>query len=93
VKPVSNNGTLHLPLKTEGLHSDTGAPQLETPQDEDAADQASSEKSGKKSWWSFLHDGLEKAREWAKQFAEAIKANHPNEKMDDMADADSGKNG
>jgi predicted AlkP superfamily pyrophosphatase or phosphodiesterase len=99
ITPVSNNGTLHLPLTVQGLHSDDGAPALETPpeaEEEEAAerptenasdeqmadtsdpeDEGSPAAEGKKSWWKFLHDGLEKAKEWAKQFAEALKGNHP----------------
>jgi predicted AlkP superfamily pyrophosphatase or phosphodiesterase len=33
IKPHPNNGTLRLPLKTEGLHDDEDAPELETPHD------------------------------------------------------------
>ena len=33
IEPVPNNGTLRLPLKPIGLHSDAGAPVLGTPQD------------------------------------------------------------
>jgi hypothetical protein len=33
IEPVPNNGTLRLPLKPIGLHSDAGAPVLDTPQD------------------------------------------------------------
>ncbi|KAH8692054.1 nucleotide pyrophosphatase family protein [Talaromyces proteolyticus] len=31
--PLPNNGTLHLPLETIGLHSDEDAPELESPED------------------------------------------------------------
>lgn len=95
--PAPNNGTLHLPLKPQGLHSDKNAPELDTPHDadEDAADTEPPEadegqsktdnnaaEESKKSWWTFLHEQLEKAKEWAKQFAESIKGNHPDEKID-----------
>jgi hypothetical protein len=33
IEPVPNNGTLRLPLKPIGLHSDAGAPVLDTPPD------------------------------------------------------------
>jgi hypothetical protein len=33
IEPVPNNGTLRLPLKPIGLHSDAGAPALDTPPD------------------------------------------------------------
>lgn len=33
VKPVPNNGTLHLPLYPAGLHSDADAPALDVPND------------------------------------------------------------
>lgn len=107
--PVSNNGTLHLPLRTQGLHSDDGAPRIETPHDadEDAAtadlleetmvvdspsnngDAKSSEdgkEGSKKGWLKFLQEGLQKAKDWAKQFTEAITGNHADEKADDSKD-------
>ncbi|TKA53133.1 hypothetical protein B0A49_11664 [Cryomyces minteri] len=40
VVPRSNNGTLRLPLKPVGLHSDEGVPQLKTPPDFPGQDQA-----------------------------------------------------
>jgi hypothetical protein len=33
IRPHPNNGILRLPLKTEGIHDDTDAPNLETPDD------------------------------------------------------------
>jgi hypothetical protein len=33
IEPAPNNGTLRLPLKPIGLHSDAGAPVLDTPPD------------------------------------------------------------
>lgn len=33
IKPLPNNGTLHLPFTTIGLHSDDDAPGLDTPAD------------------------------------------------------------
>lgn len=33
IKPLSNNGTLHLPLKPVGLHSDPTAPKVPAPED------------------------------------------------------------
>jgi hypothetical protein len=33
IKPLPNNGTLHLPFTTIGLHSDDDAPTLDTPAD------------------------------------------------------------
>ena len=38
INPHSNNGTLRLPLRTIGLHSDEGAPLLDTPLDPEPAD-------------------------------------------------------
>ncbi|KAK7897210.1 hypothetical protein LTR67_005099 [Exophiala xenobiotica] len=118
VVPHPNNGTLRLPLKTEGLHSDADAPALDTPTDpvdedkqedeakpespqddtspdfdevtepenadepEDGADDADDADDADKAqsnWWKFLHDGLEKAKEWAKEFVESIKGNKKGE--------------
>ena len=104
IKPHPNNGTLHLPLKTEGLHSDAGAPQLDTPEDASHDDEVDSpptssappsqtgeatvsattapdseaEKTSdsKSEWWKFIHDQLQKAKDWAKQFIDSIKDNH-----------------
>lgn len=33
INPLPNNGTLHLPFTTIGLHSDVDAPSLDTPSD------------------------------------------------------------
>jgi hypothetical protein len=104
VHPVTNNGSLHLPLRIEGLHSDEGAPVIDTPHDADedadtteppdgaqneqsqetntTEDGASPADEGKKSWLQFLKDGIDKAKEWAKQFAEALKGNHPGDKVE-----------
>jgi predicted AlkP superfamily pyrophosphatase or phosphodiesterase len=112
IQPHPNNGTLHLPLKTEGLHSDAGAEQLETPHDADednspaetsnadetvhpsvnptteaepaatstsepgSDDEKQDDEKAKANWWSFLHDQLQKAKDWAKQFIDSIKGNH-----------------
>ncbi|KEF58366.1 ectonucleotide pyrophosphatase/phosphodiesterase family member 1/3 [Exophiala aquamarina CBS 119918] len=105
--PHPNNGTLRLPLKTVGLHSDFDAAGPETPSDpvdhdtepnqvddQDSGDKTSESTTqtddtqedvsddqqgdsveGKSSWWKFIHDGLEKAKEWAKQFVDSIKGN------------------
>jgi|SRR5271154_3491311 len=95
ITPKPNNGTLRLPLKTQGLHSDADAFPLETPQDpssepadadepqrnpehepdepEDKEDTTTSKSFT--SWWDFLHDKLQKAKEWAKELAEALKGN------------------
>jgi hypothetical protein len=116
--PHPNNGTLRLPLKTEGLHSDADAPALDTPTDPvdedkqedeakpespqddtspdfdevtepenadepedgaDDADDADDADKAKSNCWKFLHDGLEKAKEWAKEFVESIKGNKKGE--------------
>lgn len=105
VKPHPNNGTLRMPLKTEGLHSDAGAPQLDNPEDAShdeevespptssaappqtggatvsATTQPDSEaeettSDSKPEWWKFIHDQLQKAKDWAKQFIDSIKDNH-----------------
>ncbi|KIX05312.1 uncharacterized protein Z518_06184 [Rhinocladiella mackenziei CBS 650.93] len=107
IAPHPNNGTLRLPFKTEGLHSDAGAPELDTPPDpvdekhddepQDASlgnpDEVANPEPGdvssgegdnasdkpKSNWWKFLHDQLEKAKEWAKEFVESIKGNKKGE--------------
>jgi len=110
VTPRPNNGTLRLPLKPDGLHSDADEPILETPTDgeddgenahQDQAtsgqDEATSEpddvlrqgdqgpaqdgpagddpSASNTSWWDFLHNQLQKAKEWAKEFVDSIKNN------------------
>ncbi|KIW74266.1 hypothetical protein Z517_12206 [Fonsecaea pedrosoi CBS 271.37] len=126
IVPQPNNGTLRLPLKTEGLHSEDDRPGSEvvadpvdenkdqegdtpdtivdpddeeehqeeaTPDDDpdspveappdpekpdaDTPDEDQEEKKG--SWWKFLHEELEKAKQWAKEFVESIKGNKKGE--------------
>ncbi|KAH0848886.1 hypothetical protein AYO21_09546 [Fonsecaea monophora] len=126
IVPQPNNGTLRLPLKTEGLHSEDDRPGSEvvsdpvdgnkdqegdtpdtivdpvdkeehqeeaTPDndpdspaeaptdpekpDADTPDEDQEEKKG--SWWKFLHEELEKAKQWAKEFVESIKGNKKGE--------------
>ncbi|KIW62337.1 hypothetical protein PV04_10518 [Phialophora macrospora] len=146
IVPHPNNGSLRLPLKTQGLHSendnpgseivadpvedeksegeDTSAPaddtdtsdvsptdppqggddspadtppedggaSSETPpqgedftadpppeQDEAPADEGEGEHRTSGSWWSFIHEQLEKAKEWAKEFVDSIKGNKEGE--------------
>ena len=93
IKSHPNNGTLHLPLKVEGLHTDPEAPALDSPHDEEqdkptppdetnannTQDKAESgHKTSKSGWWDYLHDQLQKAEDWAKQFVDSIKDNKPN---------------
>jgi len=106
ITPNPNNGTLRLPLKTQGLHSDVDAFPLETPQDpvepssdpvepsskpadadepqrnpeqhepdepEDKEDATASKTFT--SWWDFVYNKLQKAKEWAKELAEALEGN------------------
>lgn len=113
IKPHPNNGTLRLPLKTQGLHSDPDALALETPYDPDAEPNVETKPehinhedpaappgfqydkdSGNgatdgvngtlngdtppktaSSWWDFIHNQIEKAKEWAKEITDALKAN------------------
>ncbi|KIV83884.1 hypothetical protein PV11_05871 [Exophiala sideris] len=111
IEPHPNNGTLRLPLTTEGLHSDANDPGLETPADpvehehvdeevpestplEDAVDatpgaeDSSSDNDGKGTeegkgkWWKFVHEQLEKAKEWAKEFIESIRGNKKGQSDD-----------
>jgi hypothetical protein len=140
VVPHPNNGTLRLPLKPQGLHSDTQEPDAEIvtdPVDEhssedekvdqpsqpnssevprpseevsnDTASPAPAESLSPSSdngsatddipeespeapddnandddenrtnshWWDFLHEQIEKAKEWAKELVESIKGNKP----------------
>jgi len=101
--PHPNNGTLRLPLKTVGLHSDFNTAAPETPSDpvdhdtdanplddqgitEDITNSTtpSDDTQGnvveeKSSWWNFIHEELEKAKEWAKEFVESIKGNKEGE--------------
>ncbi|KAK5944493.1 hypothetical protein PMZ80_003775 [Knufia obscura] len=101
----SNNGTIRLPMKTVGLHSDMTEP-LELPKDDpadidnmsgnatvypDAAtptsepekdtgsvppvEQSATEEDAKGSWWQYLHEQLEKAKDWASEVIDSIKNN------------------
>ncbi|KIW93507.1 uncharacterized protein Z519_06112 [Cladophialophora bantiana CBS 173.52] len=131
IAPQANNGTLRLPLQTEGLHSEgdtpgseviadpvdeekhqeedtpDGSPNFpvnhptepengqeasvdvptepevdETPEDETTGNGTTpNEEEGAKkgSWWNFLHEELQKAKEWAKEFIESIKGNKKGE--------------
>ena len=127
VVPHPNNGTLRLPLTTDGLHSeddkpgseivsdlddeekhkDEDAPQNEGPGSSDEPEPpAGAPKDGDEStshdaepnyqseappedgddarrtsssWWDFVHQQLEKAKEWANEFVESIKGNKEGE--------------
>lgn len=167
IAPHANNGTLRLPLKTVGLHSDPehntpletpddpplaqhdaqdakpqtarpsqssspspsspssptaaddGSPSHETTHPNSDSDSGSSHDDGHDDedkdedapqepehpppeekppsdpapqktytgWWDFIHQQIEQAKEWAKQFVDAIKGNHPPG-TDANADAD-----
>ncbi|RMZ77827.1 hypothetical protein DV737_g4127, partial [Chaetothyriales sp. CBS 132003] len=78
-----NNGTLHLPLKPDGVHPD--GPKVETPYDAGQDDSTPSEDVGadisdenkdttgdKPAWWTFLHDQLQKAKDWAKHLVDSL---------------------
>ena len=119
ITPHPNNGTLRLPLKTQGLHSDSDAPELPTPHDPDAepdvetrpsdiehedlaappgfdpdksysADEADTDakedgdtpQKSAASWWDFVHNQIEKAKEWAKEIVDSLKANKEPSKED-----------
>ncbi|RMZ86580.1 hypothetical protein DV736_g6195, partial [Chaetothyriales sp. CBS 134916] len=82
----SNNGTLHLPLKPNGLHPD--GPKVETPYDAgqhentppqdvsaDTSDENKETTVDKPTWWSFLHEQLQKAKDWAKHFVDSLTRN------------------
>ncbi|KAK5093430.1 hypothetical protein LTR70_004791 [Exophiala xenobiotica] len=108
IMPHSNNGTIRLPMKTDGLHSDSAGP-LPLPNDDPAdlpntttdavepstsstpipenEDDASSptpsgdpktDKDPKVSWWKYLHEQLQKAKDWAKEVIDSIKNNNGN---------------
>lgn len=140
IVPHPNNGTLRLPLQTDGTHQDGDGPGAEIPTDpidedkdishdenpqtsatptpalpgdedkgttspaptpiptqsetpnagsgsdpdnspSDDGDKDDHRTSG--SWWDFVHQQLEKAKEWAKEFVESIKGNkNPDEDKD-----------
>lgn len=137
IEPHPNNGTLRLPLKTQGLHSDVDEP-VEIPSDpvasltaalpsqsmvsisnqptpstseiavvsdvtmsspvtspgtdsqpEQVDQPTSTEDKGKSkpsnsktSWLDFLHNKLNQAKEWAKEFVDSFKKNHPSDNKD-----------
>jgi len=43
--------------------------------DETPSDDNDSSEKPKSHWWKFLHDQLQKAKDWAKQFVDSIKGN------------------
>lgn len=109
LSPHANNGTLRLPLQTEGLHTDFDVPLAEPVDDPADLEHATSDDSTneevannsetsldtavtspdatggtsndapatevKDSWWQYLHDKLEAAKDWAKEFIDSIKNN------------------
>lgn len=104
ITPHSNNGTIRLPFKTEGLHSDFPET-LETPSDDPAdfdeskfEDDINTEAGvaqtigdvdnktissptdnpshSKSSWWDYIHNQLQKAKDWAAQVIDSIKNNN-----------------
>lgn len=99
IRPHGNNGTIRLPMKTVGLHSDfdDGAPELpkDDPADIDVENvpetevgsgaggaeekeevtPGQGESESKAKWWKFLHDELEKAKDWAKEIINSIQNN------------------
>ncbi|KAJ9614649.1 hypothetical protein H2200_002786 [Cladophialophora chaetospira] len=129
IVPHPNNGTLRLPLQTEGLHSENdkpgsepvvdpvddvkhedepttddqgttlpdtpknpaddppheGSSPSEAPEDQAAgpAGEGDGDDDGEhrnsSSWWNFIHEQLEKAKEWAKEFVDSIKNNKQGE--------------
>ena len=111
IAPHPNNGTLRLPLQTDGLHSEDDKPGSETlidpvdeekhddkeitqeedsdspneplpdpeEQDSEPAPEEDKDDKSKGSWWDFVHEQLENAKEWAKEFVESIKGNKEGE--------------
>jgi len=105
ILPHSNNGTIRLPMKTDGLHSasakplalpnddpadlhhtttDTVEPSTSTvpmPENEEDAspvptpENSKTNQDPKSSWWKYLHEQLEKAKEWAKDVIDSVKNN------------------
>jgi len=102
IQPHSNNGTIRLPMKPEGLHSDLGIspkPPNDDPADihedpvssennfpepgkessntslPEAPSSDQPESSAKGNWWTYLHDQLEKAKDWAEEFIDSIRNN------------------
>ena len=114
IKPHPNNGTLRLPLQTVGLHSDTDAPNLDTPPDPVSADEGEgpdrlaglddpgdsqpnstthnadkgdnedephgSEGETTSGWWDYVHEELEKLKDWSHDLLESLK----NDKHEDQ---------
>lgn len=103
IVPHGNNGTMRLPMRTEGLHSDYDSVVLEPPKDDPAdiddkgtapnggpgldetnveeevtSEQGENEAKGKSKWWKYLHDQLQKAKDWAKGVIDSIKNNKDN---------------
>ena len=103
--PHSNNGTIRLPMKTEGLHNESTVP-LALPKDDPAdlhpsissssqssptvvvtpdvengsnsapiSDSLDNETDPKRNWWKYVHEQLQKAKEWAKDIIDSVKNN------------------
>ncbi len=62
------------PVK-EGDHDDDATDDEKAGDESDDEGKDTTEKP-KGKWWQFLHDQLEKAKQWAKEFVESIKNNH-----------------
>lgn len=134
IEPHSNNGTLRLPLTTQGLHSDFDDDEV-TPDDPapllttssmlsietgvhttsaasgspvgssttivavptsavisvaapvptfGAPVENETKESTKNAWLKYLQEQLQKAKDWAKQFLDSVKNNHPDTNTSDV---------
>ncbi|RMD42482.1 hypothetical protein DV735_g2649, partial [Chaetothyriales sp. CBS 134920] len=85
----ANNGTLRLPLTPDGLHPDgpkvenvydageheSASPGQKDGHDADVSEENKEEGDEKPAWWSFLHEQLQKAKDWAKHLVESLTNN------------------
>lgn len=72
IKPHANNGSLRLPLETDGFHGDEDTPASEMSLDEEVDKQKDGAQAD---WWKFMHDRILKVKDWAKKIIENL-SNH-----------------
>ena len=58
-------------VEKEDEKIETAAPEAD-PSDSPKEDKPTKEKSG---WWDFIHDQIQKAKDWAKELVDSIKGN------------------
>lgn len=73
--PTEDPSPAATPAPSEGASADIPPDSQSDDTNTDGSSSGSEDSKGKSSWWSFLHDQLQKAKDWAKEFVESIKGN------------------